>query len=79
MILPDYTRLVQQQRQSFMAAKRRLRDLNIQYMLLYPAQMRVTYNSKSYFFDSPEAVFTWTDERTHLTLHSPQLLESDSS
>ncbi|XP_078502636.1 carnosine synthase 1-like [Lissotriton helveticus] len=60
MIFPDNTRLVQQQRQSFTAAKACLRDLKLPYALMY--------QSRTLFFDTPEEVFHWTDE----TVKMPQ-------
>lgn len=79
LIFPDYTHIVQQQRQSFMVAKVRLRGLQLPYALLYPAQLRVVYQSRTLFFDTPEEVFTWTDETVKLRPHTPPRLESDSS
>ena len=63
MIFPDYTFQVQQQRRSFLGAKRKLRDLHIQYMLLFPARLNVIYNEKSHFFDMPEAAWDWMETK----------------
>lgn len=79
MIFPDYTRLVQQRRQSFTAAKARLRDLRITYALLFPARLRVVYRSKTMFFDTPEEVFQWTDETVRVKPHTPPRRGSDTS
>lgn len=79
LIFPDYTKQVQQQRQSFLAAKARLRDLKLQYALLYPARLRVIYRSRTHFFNTPEEVFQWTDETVRLRPHSPPGRDSDSS
>ncbi|XP_078521594.1 uncharacterized protein LOC144790772 [Lissotriton helveticus] len=62
MIFPDYSKLVQQQRHSFVEAKAKLRGLKILYSLLYPARLRVIYQSRTHFFNTPEDVFKWTDE-----------------
>lgn len=79
MIFPDYTRLVQQRRQSFTAAKAKLRELQISYALLFPARLRVVYRSKTLFFDTPEAVFQWTDETVRVKPHTPPRRGSDTS
>lgn len=46
MFFPDYTIQVQRQRYSFMAVKRRLRQCNLKYSLLFPARLRVVANGK---------------------------------
>ncbi|KAJ1095320.1 hypothetical protein NDU88_000485 [Pleurodeles waltl] len=79
MILPDYTKMVQQQRETFTKAKKRLQELNLLYMLLYPARMRVVYESQTHFFDTPEEVLHWTDEQVGLRPHTPLHVDSDSS
>lgn len=79
LIFPDYTRAVQQQRQSFTVAKARLRSLQLPYALLYAARLRVVYKSRTLFFDSLEEVFTWADQTVKVRSHTPPRLESDSS
>lgn len=71
LVFPNYTRSVQQRRQSFTAAKAKLRSLQLQYALLYPARLRVVYQSLTLFFETPEEVFSWTDETVRLRAHTP--------
>ena len=60
-IYPDYTRQVQEARKSFLLAKQKLRAMEIKYMLLYPAKLKVIYKGKSHFFEHPEEVWQWLD------------------
>ena len=53
MIFPDYSRAVQQRQRSFKEVKQKLRAMNLQYMLLFPARLKVIYQSKTLFFDVP--------------------------
>ena len=62
-IFPDYTQQVQQLRQSFLAVKQKLRAMKIKYMLLYPANLKVIYNEKTFFFETPEEVWDWLEIR----------------
>ena len=60
-IYPDYTKRVQESRKSFLSVKQKLRAMDIKYMLLYPARLRVIYNGQSHFFEQPEEVWQWLD------------------
>ncbi|XP_078533946.1 uncharacterized protein LOC144820215 [Lissotriton helveticus] len=66
MIFPDYSQEVQKMRRSFDAVKAKLRDLKIQYMLLFPAKLKVIYKEKTYFLTHPEDAWQWLEERPPL-------------
>ena len=72
MIFPDYSRAVQSRRRSFEEVKQKLRTMNLQYMLLFPARLKVIYHSKTLFFDSPNQAWEWATEG-----HDPVLLEAE--
>ncbi|KAJ1116764.1 hypothetical protein NDU88_004970 [Pleurodeles waltl] len=69
LLFPDYTLEVQQQRRSFMEVKQKVRSMDIQYHLLFPARLRVIYNNKTYFFEQPTVAWTWLTEETPLDMH----------
>ena len=50
MVFPDYTLHIQQQRQLFLAVKQKLRAMQISYVLLFPAKLKVIHNGKTLFF-----------------------------
>lgn len=62
-IYPDYTHQVQEQRKSFLGVKQKLRAMELQYMLLYPAKLKVLAQGKAHFFESPEEVWEWLEVR----------------
>ena len=62
MIFPDYTAAVQQQRSSFTAVKRKLRELKLKYALLFPDKLRVEAFEKIFFFDNPKEAWDWAEK-----------------
>ncbi|KAJ1093349.1 hypothetical protein NDU88_006453 [Pleurodeles waltl] len=60
-IYPDYTNKVKSSRKGFLEVKAKLRAMNIRYMLLYPARLKVFSRGKSQFFDHPEEVQRWRE------------------
>ena len=60
-IYPDFSAITQKQRASFQPVKKRLRDLNLIYSMLYPAKLRVVENGKAYFFTNPTEASQWLD------------------
>ncbi|KAL7383682.1 hypothetical protein ABVT39_021618 [Epinephelus coioides] len=58
-IYPDYSAAVLQKWREFNNIKKKLRELNIKYSLLYPATLKVTTNGKSRLFCCPEDVETF--------------------
>ena len=69
-IYPDYTQKVQDSRKSYLEVKRKLREMDIKYMLLYPAKLRVIHAGKSYFFKHPNEVWNWLDMADKIPLHT---------
>lgn len=60
-IFPDYSAATQKQRTAFAAVKRRLRDKQLSYSMLYPAKLRVISDGKAQFFLSPVEASRWLD------------------
>lgn len=50
---PDYSMELQRRRDDFLTIKRKLREKDVEYALLYPAKLRVKYNGSVKFFSSP--------------------------
>ena len=63
MLFPDYTAAIQQQRASFLGVKRKLRELQYKYALLFPARLKIMLDGKSHFFDSPSEAWSWLELR----------------
>lgn len=63
----DFTIRVQEARRQFTPLKKQLRDLNIDYAMLYPARLRIKKQGRSYFFTEPKAIQKaikdWSKER----------------
>ncbi|KAJ1145912.1 hypothetical protein NDU88_012195 [Pleurodeles waltl] len=57
----DYTSKVQRSRKGFLEVKAKLHLLNILYMLLYPAWLKVLHGGKSYFFEMPDDEWKWLE------------------
>ena len=60
-LFPDYSAVVQKQRAKFVEVKRRLRDLNVQYAMLYPSRLWVVARDEVLFFDNSSAAVQWLD------------------
>ena len=60
---PDFTLQVQKQRRSFLEIKRRLREQNYKYAMLYPAKLRVAQGEKAWFFNTAEEAAAWLEQR----------------
>ncbi|KAJ1145388.1 hypothetical protein NDU88_011675 [Pleurodeles waltl] len=60
-IYPDYTNKVQSSRKGFLEVKAKLRAMNIRYMLLYLARLKVHSGCRSHFFKHPEEVWSWLE------------------
>ena len=48
-------------RKSFLEVKKKLRKMNIRYMLLYLAKLQVITKGKTHFFTRPEEVWDWLE------------------
>ena len=79
MFFPDYTLAVQHQRNSFMKVKRKLREINYRYSLLFPARLRVEAQGKTHFFEDPQHVWDWLESIGHGADSPPPEEEADSS
>lgn len=53
---PDFTATVQEERRKFLQVKQKLRQAQIDYALLYPARLRITYQGKQTFYTQPNQV-----------------------
>ncbi|KAJ1145742.1 hypothetical protein NDU88_012026 [Pleurodeles waltl] len=53
--------VVQQQRGSFLAVKRCLRELDIHYSLLFPARLWMLVDRTTHFFDSADEAWSWME------------------
>ncbi|CAJ0965631.1 unnamed protein product [Ranitomeya imitator] len=60
-IYPDYSAAVQKQRMKFTGVKRRLRELGVQYSVMFPAKLRLVAFNKTHFFLTPEDATQWLD------------------
>lgn len=56
MFSPDLSAEVQKQQRLFSGVKQGMRDLNIEFALLFPAKMLILCNGKQHFFNSPSLV-----------------------
>mgnify|MGYP002804549248 CR=1 FL=1 len=52
---------MQEQQKTFIEVKKKLREINLQYMLLYPAKLKVISQGKTHFFERPEEVWNWLE------------------
>ena len=60
-LFPDFSAELQKKRSKFLDVKRRLRDLDLKYAMLYPARLRVEVFGAVQFFDSPATAAHWLD------------------
>lgn len=54
-LFPDFSAELQKRPATFNDVKKLLRELNVQYGMLYPARLRVTALGTTHFFDRPTA------------------------
>ncbi|KAJ1161340.1 hypothetical protein NDU88_001827 [Pleurodeles waltl] len=62
LIFTDYTREVQTRRRSYQQVKQKLRAMQLSYMLLFPAWLKVIMAGRAHFFESPEEAWDWLTE-----------------
>lgn len=60
-VYPDFSVEIQKKRAVFTSVKKRLRDLNYKYAMLYPAKLKIITDNKSHFFTSAQEVSDWLD------------------
>lgn len=58
-IYPDFTQAVQEARKKFNPAKQQLRDLKIEYAMLYPARLKVTEDGKTKIYNDPKELLKY--------------------
>lgn len=61
-LFPDFSAELQKQLAEFMDVKKRLRDFNLKYAMLYPARLRVVALGEVHFFDRPTSAAQWLDQ-----------------
>lgn len=62
-VFPDFLVEVQKKRALINEDKRQLRVRHYSYAMLFLARLRVVGDDKTHFFDAPEAVFAWLENR----------------
>lgn len=62
MLFPDFSAATQQRRRSFNDIRRRLREKEVQYSMLYPSNLRVQYEGTVKFFENPAEACEWMDK-----------------
>lgn len=67
-IYPDFSAALVQKRRLFDPSKRKLRDLDIKYSMIFPCTLRVVHGGKPKLFRSPDEVEAFLSE---LTVSSP--------
>lgn len=60
-LYPDFSLELQKKRRSFTDVRRRLREKNLVYSMLYPSRPKVIHRGASKFFDSPVEAADWLD------------------
>lgn len=61
MFFPDFSAEVQKRRRSFIDVRRRLREKDIKYSMLYPSRLRIPYKGTVRFSDTPMEASDWID------------------
>lgn len=60
-LFPDFSAELQKQRVKFINVKRCLRSLELQYAMLYMAQLQFVAKREAHFFDKPSMAAQWLD------------------
>ncbi|KAJ1218179.1 hypothetical protein NDU88_005762 [Pleurodeles waltl] len=71
LVFPNYTCEVQYRCRSYKSVKQKLRAMQLTYMLLFPARIKVFMDGKYFFFDSSEAAWDWLTEEGRLARRGP--------
>lgn len=64
-LFPDFSADLQKHRAKFTDVKRRLRDLDLKYAMLYPAHLWVESMGSVQFFDKSSIAAQWLDRNEH--------------
>ncbi|KAJ1126194.1 hypothetical protein NDU88_004602 [Pleurodeles waltl] len=78
-IFPDDTLKFQQQRCSLLEAETKLRAMGLANMLPLTSCLKALFQGQSLFFDTPEAVWSWIEERPPRPSSSQQSVQDDSN
>ena len=70
MLFPDYTPQVQKARKTFEAVKIKLRAMGLQYMLMFPAKLKVIHEGKTHFFSTSREAWDWATESPHIVCNA---------
>ena len=70
MLFPDYTPQVQKARKTYEAVKIKLRAMGLQYMLMFPAKLKVIHEGKTHFFSTSREAWDWATESPHITCNA---------
>lgn len=62
-VFPDFSAEVQKKRAHFTKAKRQRRIRHYSYAMLCPARLCVVGEDRAHFIDTPEAVFSWLENK----------------
>lgn len=65
-LYPDFSAEVQKSRARFTTVKQCLQKLQALYAMLYPAKLRVTVGSQTYFFERATDASPWFDANEHI-------------
>lgn len=60
-LFTDYSAETQRRRQSFTDVKKRLRERELKYSVLYPSRLCVQFKGTVKFFDNPQDACDWLD------------------
>lgn len=60
---PDFSAELAKKRATFIPVKGKLREAGMEFALLHPARLRVVHNGTKHFFDSPQEVITFLQQR----------------
>ncbi|KAJ1158428.1 hypothetical protein NDU88_011116 [Pleurodeles waltl] len=61
MVFPDYSKEVQSRRNTFLALKRKLRQVGMTYAMIFPARLRVISQGITLFFNTLQEVWSWIE------------------
>ena len=70
MLFPDYTPQVQKARKTYEAVKIKLRAMGLQYMLMFPAKLKVIHEGKTHFFSTSREAWDWATESPHIVCNA---------
>ncbi|KAJ1085636.1 hypothetical protein NDU88_005766 [Pleurodeles waltl] len=72
MIFTDYSKEIQTLRNTFLAAKRKLRQMDLTYAMIYPTRLRVLSQGVTLFFNTHQEVWSWIERQPVQDLQETQ-------